>query len=389
MKVNNIYSERMGRHLLRKGISLDEARSLTESVKNRLSRSRRSSASPNRPSPSPLRFYSSSFDFATSPIESNRRRNAVIDENESRDENKKKETLQLKRRNMHRRAATTGNIEIIAASQAKQVKIVVMGAQETGKTALLVRFMTKRFISEYSSFEMRYNHFTYVDREIAYFDLLDMCYQNAMNSSTLYENKIKWGDAFIILYDVNDYTSFEEVTRIRYLISHHHMPQKIRQIKNNLRRKIHDNLHKDSKRNTFEADQYFNPPVILIGNKSDGDESRRQVDQKTAEAKAQELDCGFEEISVMNSPYEDIRHVFSNLYRGVRAQEKRSKVNSHIKLANIEEFSDPRKKPHSSSELIRKPEVSPHMNVLTGMRMRKFGDPTMNPSIKSFSIGPT
>ena len=49
-------------------------------------------------------------------------------------------------------------------------------------------------------------------------------------------------------------------------------------------------------------------------------------------------DCGFEEISVMNSPYEDIRHVFSNLYRGVRAQEKRSKVNSHIKLANIEEF---------------------------------------------------
>ena len=67
------------------------------------------------------------------------------------------------------------------------------------------------------------------------------------------------------------------------------MPQKIRQIKNNLRRKIHDNLHKDSKRNNFEADQYFNPPVILIGNKSDGDESRRQVDQKTAEAKAQEL----------------------------------------------------------------------------------------------------
>ena len=24
---------------------------------------------------------------------------------------------------------------------------------------------------------MRYNHFTYVDREIAYFDLLDMSYQ--------------------------------------------------------------------------------------------------------------------------------------------------------------------------------------------------------------------
>ena len=36
------------------------------------------------------------------------------------------------------RAATTGNIEIIAASQAKQVKIVVMGAEETGKTGKII-----------------------------------------------------------------------------------------------------------------------------------------------------------------------------------------------------------------------------------------------------------
>ena len=35
--------------------------------------------------------------------DSNRRRNAVTDENEKSDQNKKKETLQLKRRNMHRR----------------------------------------------------------------------------------------------------------------------------------------------------------------------------------------------------------------------------------------------------------------------------------------------
>ena len=38
------------------------------------------------------------------------------------------------------RAATTGNIEIIAASQAKQVKIVVMGAEETGKTGKTLKF---------------------------------------------------------------------------------------------------------------------------------------------------------------------------------------------------------------------------------------------------------
>ena len=74
-------------------------------------------------------------------------------------------------------------------------------------SALLVRFMTKRFISDYASLgkhgltvltwiepdkldhfsrsnnelikvvsEMRYNHFTFVDNEIAYFDLLDTSY---------------------------------------------------------------------------------------------------------------------------------------------------------------------------------------------------------------------
>ena len=31
-----------------------------------------------------------------------------------------------------------------------------------------------------------------------------------MNCSNLYENKIKWGDAFIILYDINDSSSFDE-----------------------------------------------------------------------------------------------------------------------------------------------------------------------------------
>ena len=55
------------------------------------------------------------------------------------------------------RAATTGNIEIIAASQAKQVKIVVMGAEETGKTGknysliyrLLISFNVPSIYSEW------------------------------------------------------------------------------------------------------------------------------------------------------------------------------------------------------------------------------------------------
>ena len=128
------------------------------------------------------------------------------------------------------------------------------------------------------------------------------------------------------------------------------MPQKIRQIKNNLRRKIHDNIHKDSsKRNTFEADQYFNPPVILIGNKADDDDqSGRQVDQKTAHAKAQELGLFISDCLGSFRPYlkfiftsgllpvfrelgchRNRKYLFSNLrityfYRGLRILDSRT-----------------------------------------------------------------
>merc|ERR1712062_246095 len=145
----------------------------------------------------------------TSIVRESKRRNAVIEDEETQNPIKLSPRTRRSRK-MNRRAATTGNIEYLAATHSKQVKIVVMGAPGTGKTALLVRFMTKRFISEYPSIEMRYNHFSFVDSEIAYFDLLDTSYQNAMNCSTLYENKIKWGDAFIILYDINDIQSFDE-----------------------------------------------------------------------------------------------------------------------------------------------------------------------------------
>ena len=59
------------------------------------------------------------------------RRNAQIPQNA-----KEKHLHFPAKRKIHRRAATTGNIELIAASQAKQVKIVVMGAESTGKTGV-------------------------------------------------------------------------------------------------------------------------------------------------------------------------------------------------------------------------------------------------------------
>ena len=108
-----------------------------------------------------------------------------------------------------------------------------------------------------------------------------------MEHSHLYENKIKWGDAFIIMFDVSDPKSFEEVTRIRYLISHYHTPEKLEFLKN----KVKEKMHFEDKEQKLRTDCWFNPPVILIGNKNDWrtKDPSDSVTTYEAEQKAEEL----------------------------------------------------------------------------------------------------
>ena len=116
---------------------------------------------------------------------------------------------------------------------------------------------------------------------------LQRIFQNAMEHSHLYENKIKWGDAFIIMFDVSDPKSFEEVTRIRYLISHYHTPEKLEFLKN----KVKEKMHFEDKEQKLRTDCWFNPPVILIGNKNDcrTKDPSDSVTTYEAEQKAEEL----------------------------------------------------------------------------------------------------
>jgi hypothetical protein len=107
-----------------------------------------------------------------------------------------------------------------------------------------------------------------------------------MENHDLYENKLKWGDAFIILYDINDPLSFEEVTRIRYLISYLHTPQRLDYIKNKVKEKI---THAKEDREEFiTTDCWYNPPVVLIGTKSD-ERTEDSIPTDLAKVKAQEL----------------------------------------------------------------------------------------------------
>lgn len=202
-----------------------------------------------------------------------------------------------------------------------------------------------------------------------------------MEKSDLYENKIRWGDAFMILFDINDPKSFDEVTRIRYLISHYHTPQRLEYLKHKVMDKIR-NANEDREKQV-KTDQWFNPPVILVGTHTDK-RNKDSIPTKTAKEKAQELECGFTEISNKESSHDDIRQAFCNLYRSYRAQTHRPRNQKDTKLINVKESSDPRVKPHASPELNRRmTRGSGRVDRMFGSRLGR-GDPHRG---KSPSLG--
>lgn len=119
--------------------------------------------------------------------------------------------------------------------------------------AMVVRFITKRFIGEYDSQERIYNFNAVIDNETVNFEILDSCgINNQVSFLTIFmwnylrflisypkeseslinqfETNIRWGDAFIIVYSVTDKCSFEEVNRLKFLINYIKRRRKIHKV---------------------------------------------------------------------------------------------------------------------------------------------------------------
>ncbi|XP_026684768.1 ras-related and estrogen-regulated growth inhibitor [Diaphorina citri] len=93
-------------------------------------------------------------------------------------------------------------------TNSNKIKLVVMGASRVGKSAVTVRYLTKRYIGEYSSStDMIYRHNTTIDNTTTEVEILDTC--KCSSTGCLYDH-IRWGEAFVIVYSVTDKTSFLE-----------------------------------------------------------------------------------------------------------------------------------------------------------------------------------
>jgi len=146
------------------------------------------------------------------------------------------------------------------------LKILVLGLTGCGKSAVTVRYLTKRYISEYSSSrDFLYQHSLSLDDSKTEVAIMDSC--GIKEGPCLY-NQISWADAFVVVYAINDHKSFTHARDLLDTIC----------------------VLKDLKR----------PPILLLGNKRDL-EHARQVTAEEGQQISLQYQCQFHEVSVAES----------------------------------------------------------------------------------------
>ncbi|KAG5830635.1 ras-related and estrogen-regulated growth inhibitor [Anguilla rostrata] len=188
-------------------------------------------------------------------------------------------------------------------AKSAEVKLAVFGRAGVGKSALVVRFLTKRFIWEYDpTLESTYRHQASIDDELVSMEILDTAGQEDMLQR---EGHIRWGDGFVVVYDITDRGSFEDVVPLKSLLE--------------------------------EAKKPKSATLVLVGNKADL-EHARQVSTEEGERLAAELSCAFYECSActgegcVSEPFLELcREVRRR--RAVQGKGRRRSSTTHVKQA--------------------------------------------------------
>ncbi|CAB1453222.1 unnamed protein product [Pleuronectes platessa] len=100
----------------------------------------------------------------------------------------------------------------------RTVKIVVLGASNVGKTALIVRFLTKRFIGDYeANTGALYSRKVTMDGEEVSLQIQDTpCVALQDDPEGLYcqeqiNRSIYWADGYVLVFSITDHNSFRTI----------------------------------------------------------------------------------------------------------------------------------------------------------------------------------
>ncbi|XP_071407497.1 ras-related and estrogen-regulated growth inhibitor isoform X2 [Pithys albifrons albifrons] len=174
----------------------------------------------------------------------------------------------------------------IPSSMAKsaEVKLAIFGRAGVGKS------------------ESTYRHQATIDDEVVSMEILDTAGQE---DAIQKEGHVRWGEGFVLVYDITDRGSFEEMLPLKNLLDEVKKPK--------------------------------NVTLILVGNKADLDHSR-QVSTEEGEKLATELACAFYECSACTGEG-NIMEAFYELCREVRRRKmvqgktRRRSSTTHVKQA--------------------------------------------------------
>ncbi|KAF4790460.1 Ras-like protein family member 11B [Turdus rufiventris] len=189
-----------------------------------------------------------------------------------------------------------------ATARPRLVKIAVVGGSGVGKTALVVRFLTRRFIGDYErNAGNLYSRHIQVDGEMLAIQVQDtpgvqlsnlrplifQIHEHSLDCNEQLNRCIRWADALVIVFSITDYKSFE-------LLSHlyHHVRQ----------------LHPGSM-----------VPVVIVANKADLLHIK-EVEPQQGLQLANMLGCTFYEVSVSEN-YNNVFNAFHLLCKEVNKQQ--------------------------------------------------------------------
>ncbi|KAG8513811.1 Ras-related and estrogen-regulated growth inhibitor [Galemys pyrenaicus] len=150
--------------------------------------------------------------------------------------------------------------------------------------------------------ESTYRHQATIDDEVVTMEILDTAGQE---DTIQREGHMRWGEGFVLVYDITDRGSFEEVLPLKNILDEIKKPK--------------------------------NVTLILVGNKADLDHSR-QVSTEEGEKLATELACAFYECSACTGEG-NITEIFYELCREVRRRRmvqgktRRRSSTTHVKQA--------------------------------------------------------
>ncbi|MBN3308802.1 ras-like protein family member 11B [Amia ocellicauda] len=173
------------------------------------------------------------------------------------------------------------------------IKIAVIGGSGVGKTALVVRFLTRRFIGDYErNSGTLYSREVQVDGEQVAIQVQDtpgvQITGHGFNCSDQVSRSIQWADAVVLVYSITDCKSFEIISQLHQQVRRSHPDNRV--------------------------------PVILVANKADLLHVK-QVEQQHGLKLANMLDCTFYEVSASEN-YNDVYNAFHVLCKELSKQQQ-------------------------------------------------------------------